>query len=227
MPAGGASGPDGLRPTHIKQIFGFGAGALRKRALSTLRDFCNTCLKGRSPAGIRPLFFGASLCALKKKDGGLRPIAIGLVMRRLISRACCLSFRDQAAKLLSPVQLGIGVKGGAEAAAHATRRFLSNCSNESGLVKLDFCNALCKQKSHGCLCQRTYSCTGTIPDYRLRHPVTIAVWKLCHRFFLRHTTRRSTWTVDFRIGYASHISFEHLPICRLVFRRRHNRRKQK
>ena len=48
---------------------------------------------------------------------------------------------DDMALLLSPRQLGFGVRGGAEAAVHAARHYLSNLSPECALVKLDFKNA--------------------------------------------------------------------------------------
>jgi len=43
--------------------------------------------------------------------------------------------------MLAPRQLGFGVKGGAEAAAHATRRFVDCMAETEVLVKLDFRNA--------------------------------------------------------------------------------------
>ena len=46
--------------------------------------------------------------------------------------------RDEKEPLLSPKQLGYGVKRGAEAAVHATRSFLTSLA---AVVKLDFQNA--------------------------------------------------------------------------------------
>ena len=44
-------------------------------------------------------------------------------------------------EMLSPIQLGVGVKGGCEAAVHATRRFLLSMPDSSVVAKLDFTNA--------------------------------------------------------------------------------------
>jgi hypothetical protein len=140
-PAGGAAGPDGLRPCHLKQMLGPRAGAAREAAQTALLDFCNLCLAGSVPPPIRPLLFGASLVAFRKADGGLRPIAIGLAVRRLFSRVACAAVREQAASLLAPRQVGIGISSGAEAAVHAARRFLASAPSGSGLLKLDFANA--------------------------------------------------------------------------------------
>ncbi len=49
---------------------------------------------------------------------------------------------DDMVALLAPQQLGYGVKGGAETAAHAARKFLVNMDSKCALVKLDFKNAL-------------------------------------------------------------------------------------
>ena len=43
--------------------------------------------------------------------------------------------------MLSPTQLGVGIKGGAEAAVHATRRYLQEMPKENLVAKLDFRNA--------------------------------------------------------------------------------------
>ena len=83
---GSAGGPDGLRPQHLTDLTSASAGDAGKRLLTRLTDFANLCLSGRVPAGIQPVFCGASLCALNKKDGGIRPIAVGSTLRRLTTR---------------------------------------------------------------------------------------------------------------------------------------------
>jgi len=58
------------------------------------------------------ILFGGRLVALNKKSGGIRPIAVGFTLRRLISK-CANSFA--VAKLttyFAPRQMGAGVKGG-------------------------------------------------------------------------------------------------------------------
>jgi len=54
----------------------------------------------------------------------------------------CQLFRSvQACSLLAPRQMGAGVKGGCEAAVHATLRFLGSLQPGSVIAKLDFSNA--------------------------------------------------------------------------------------
>ena len=78
---------------------------------------------------------------MKKKDGGLRPIAVGCTLRRIISKAICIAIRERAATALAPFQLGVGVPDGSVTAAHADRRFLGSAPAGSGILKLDFRNA--------------------------------------------------------------------------------------
>ncbi len=106
-----------------------------------LLAFATLVLDGRTPEEVRPFFFGASLVALQKKCGGIRPIAVGCTLRRLVAKVAGFSVADDKAALLAPHLLGYGVRGGAEAAVHAARKFLSNLDPEHAIVKLDFSNA--------------------------------------------------------------------------------------
>ena len=78
---------------------------------------------------------------MKIKDGGLRPIAIGLTLRRLASKIVNRWATDRLSSKLAPRQLGVGVRGGAEAIVHAARAFVESSSPFHALVKLDFRNA--------------------------------------------------------------------------------------
>ena len=97
-------------------------------------------LDGGVPVEIRPIFFGASLCALRKKYGGVQPITIGNTLQRLVSKVAVSACRDRCSNLLQPNQLGFGVKRVAEAAIHAARAFI-NSHDEMVLLKIDFTNA--------------------------------------------------------------------------------------
>lgn len=109
--------------------------------LQSLASFSTLVLEGRVPLAIRPFFFGASLVALEKKSGGVRPIAVGCTLRRLVAKIACQMVVEDMADLLSPRQLGYGVRNGAEAAVHATRLFLQDLEEEEAILKLDFSNA--------------------------------------------------------------------------------------
>ena len=83
FPNGSAGGPDGLRPQDLKHLTGPSSEGGGHALLSALASFLSLVLSGGTPLSIRPYFFGANLFALEKKDGGVRPIAVGCTLRRL------------------------------------------------------------------------------------------------------------------------------------------------
>ena len=58
-----------------------------------------------------------------------------------MAKVACRVVSDHCASLLKPQQLGVGVKGGAEALVHGACRYVDNLSPSHVLVKLDFKNA--------------------------------------------------------------------------------------
>jgi Reverse transcriptase (RNA-dependent DNA polymerase) len=139
FPMGSSGGPDGLRPQHVAELINdqdAGPGLLRATTA-----FINLLLDGVCPSELRSIFFGGTLFALRKSSGGLRPIAIGYVWRRLASKCANAYAIPRVTPHLTPRQLGVGVPGGCEAAVHATRRFMKNMDSGSVVVKLDISNA--------------------------------------------------------------------------------------
>jgi len=106
-----------------------------------LTSFVNLVLRGGVPLPVRAHFFGARLFALSKPGGGLRPIAVGLTLRRLVAKVANRSAVGRCASFLGPRQLGVGVKGGCEAAVHAARSYLEGCPADRGILKVDYKNA--------------------------------------------------------------------------------------
>jgi len=137
FPAGSAGGIDGMRPPHLKELTNVHTDDAGQRLISQLTEFVNVCLAGVVPIAIRPVFCGASLCALIKKDGGIRPIAVGCTLRRLVAKTASNLVQEKMAAQLAPIQLGFGVKQGTEAAAHAARRFWQDMPPGQALLKLD------------------------------------------------------------------------------------------
>ena len=78
---------------------------------------------------------------MRKKDGGIRPIAVDYTLRRLAAKCANSHVIERRSEELQPVQVGAGVPGGAEAAVHAVRRLINHMPDENVLVKLDFTNA--------------------------------------------------------------------------------------
>lgn len=124
-----AAGLDGIRPVHLKELTSASAGDADFRLLEHLAKLCNFLLSGQLNPEVCSYIYGASLCALSKKDGGIRPIAIGSAFRRLTAKLGCRAVREEMAAYLQPCQLGFGTRLGCEAAIHATRAFSVDSKN--------------------------------------------------------------------------------------------------
>ena len=84
-------------------------------------------------------FFGASLLAFNKHDGGIRPIAIGSTFRRLVSKLICQTIKNDSGIFFSPLKLGFATPMGCEKIIHAVRSYLhTNENSDEILLKLYF-----------------------------------------------------------------------------------------
>ena len=106
---GSSAGLDGLRPAHLKDLIGRSAGEAGVRLVTALTALVNQAIRG-----------------------GLRPIAVGCVYRRLATKVVLRSLTADLGHQLRPVQLGFGTAGGCEAVVHSSRRFMETM--ESGDV---------------------------------------------------------------------------------------------
>ena len=138
FPNGSAGGPDGLRPQHLKDLIGASAEG---SFFGTLTSFTNLVLEGKTPLTVCPTFLGASLIALNKKGGGVRPIATNISLRWLATKCLANKVRQSAKELLAPLQLGFGTSCGAEAAAHFSHLYLHNMPSTNLFLKFDLMNA--------------------------------------------------------------------------------------
>jgi hypothetical protein len=114
--------------------------------LENLTRFVNELIAGRVNHLIAPFLAGASLYALEKKGGGIRPLACGNLLRRLASKCICWVTRDHFKNHLAPHQVGVAVPGGVEIIIHEARHvrdlFIADKKYEKhGYLKVDFRNA--------------------------------------------------------------------------------------
>ena len=84
--AGSAPGPSGLRAEHLKEAVGRSQGN-GLACLASLTGVLNKMSAGLMPEEVAPYYCGANLFAALKKQGGIRPVAVGEVLRRLCSKA--------------------------------------------------------------------------------------------------------------------------------------------
>lgn len=108
-----------------------------------LAEVVQLLVRGDAPLEIAPHMAGAALHALPKPGGDVRPIAVGETLRRLASKCLCQAVREPAQRWLSPLQLGVAVSLGAEAAVHTARNWFHRNSGHANkaFLTIDFENA--------------------------------------------------------------------------------------
>ena len=143
FPTGSAAGASGTRPQFLKDILACPNKAVGDEALTSLTALTNHMVAGLAPRELAPFIAGAPLMALVKQGGGLRPIAIGETIRRLVSKCCCEATTEGAKIIFGPLQVGVATQGGAEASVHAARRLAQEFGEDPGkiMLKVDFSNA--------------------------------------------------------------------------------------
>jgi hypothetical protein len=160
FPAGTASGPSGLSVQHLADCCALPGSPL----IDPLRSLCQTLLTRRAPAGVQPTLFGARLVALVKKDGGLRPIACGEILRRLAGKVLCGLCKKALVKALLPVgQVGVGVPNGIEGLYFAARQAGMRIAPTFACLKLDLVNAFNEVSRHEVLAAVAADCPDALP----------------------------------------------------------------
>lgn len=92
----GSSGViDGIRPQHLKDLISGTNGEAGSKLLKSITSLTNLMLSGKVLDSIRRIIYGARLCALTKKDGGIRHIAIGSTFRRITAKIACYGVREE------------------------------------------------------------------------------------------------------------------------------------
>ena len=141
FPPGSAAGPSGLRPVHLRDCVrrpGVSSGLL-----IALRDLAQGFLGGSFPEAVAPLLCASNLVPLRKKDGGVRPVAVGDTVRRLCGK---ILLRHSAVKRevssLQPRQCGVGVQGACELVAMGLQSLASLAADQCWMaVQVDVANA--------------------------------------------------------------------------------------
>ena len=89
-----------------------------------------------------PHLCGATLLPCRKKSRGHRPIAIGEVLRRLVSKCLAIHSEWDAVSRFYSLQLGVGISGGCEAIVHTVNNLMTSLPDNKRLtLELDFSNA--------------------------------------------------------------------------------------
>lgn len=117
-------------------------GEAKNNLIAALTSLAGIILSGKVPTSTCPYLYGATLTALQKLCGGIRPIAVRNVWRRIAAKLVCRRVSSVLYNLFRQNQLGVGIKNGAEADAHASRIYF-NTKHESIKIflKIDVKNA--------------------------------------------------------------------------------------
>ena len=75
--------------------------------VNALTSFVSLVFNGNVPEEVHPLFFGARLTALSKKNGGVRPIAVGCTLRCLVAKVVSGLVSAEMSLSSSPKAVGI------------------------------------------------------------------------------------------------------------------------
>jgi len=90
FPRGTSPGASGLHAQHLVNVIsGHTTPSAEDCLLALTKLIVNFLLSGKVSPLLAPWIRGAPLTALLKKNGGVRPIAVGEVLRHLASRLCC------------------------------------------------------------------------------------------------------------------------------------------
>lgn len=135
-----ATGVLGIKVPLLKQMLQYDVSGVFTRAL---RVFVVSCANGKTPEVMRPFLAGASLTGLPKLPSGIRPIAAGEILRRIIAKATLSNAMAQLADFFGDFQLGVGRKGGIEHIVFAINKLVAeNVDNPDFVgVKVDMKNA--------------------------------------------------------------------------------------
>ena len=140
--SGAAGGLDGLTPQHLKDLTAKNLNG-SKELLGALAEFYNKIVfSGKIPDFVCPTYYGARLMGLSKKEGGIRPIAIGVTLRRLGGKISMGKLQQLCQNTFKPNQLGVCTRAGCEIAVHSLRRFAEReDASENIICKIDYHNA--------------------------------------------------------------------------------------
>ncbi|KAL8092032.1 hypothetical protein AgCh_034349 [Apium graveolens] len=132
----------GLRAQHLPDVLGGDASAIADDLLGSITGVVNLFLSGKCPAQLGEFIASAPLTPLVNPGGGISPIAVGTVWRRLVSKAAFSSVGSSMASYLRDFQFGVGIPGGCEAVVHSVNRLLEGIQQGDPLGPLLFALAL-------------------------------------------------------------------------------------
>lgn len=124
FPKGTSCGRDGLCAHHLVDVLSGAAATVADDLVLSISGVVNLWLDGKCPSELGEYIASAPLTSLLKPGGGLRPIAVGRVWRRLVSKVDAFAVGKDMTSYLGDYQFGVGAPVGGEGILHAVNRLL-------------------------------------------------------------------------------------------------------
>ena len=144
FPPASAGGPSGLRPQHLVDCLGSASTHAQSLLLEALCELCHRGLEGSLAPRAVAYLCAARLIPLKKADGGVRPIAIGETLRRIIAKfALRRPASSRAQCWMSPLQTAFVRGSPCETVGMGVQELVHQLSGREdwGLLQVDVRNA--------------------------------------------------------------------------------------
>jgi len=144
FPKATSPGGSGASATHLLELLRVPCTQEKTGLAAVLTAVVNRLAQGKVPKEMAQWIAAAPVTPLVKRDNGVRPIAVGETLRRLVGKVWMRRLKTRAMKFLTPHhQVGVAVSGGCEAIIHGARRCHTTHGDDNryGLLQIDFANA--------------------------------------------------------------------------------------
>jgi hypothetical protein len=98
-------------------------------------------VSGKFPQTLAQYYASARLIPLIKKNGGIRPLAVGDTLRRLACKLALTLIKVDIPAVFHPHQYGVGLPNGAETIIHSVASAMENLADDENILQIDFSNA--------------------------------------------------------------------------------------
>lgn len=90
------------------------------------------------PDNLVPYIMGTPLMPIRRPDGGVRPIAVGETLNRIVSSIAMSRVKTQAKHPRRPLQVGVATRTSTDTKIHGVRTWLDNLgdSGRYGMLQL-------------------------------------------------------------------------------------------
>ncbi|GJW21396.1 hypothetical protein Tco_0032018 [Tanacetum coccineum] len=136
FPRGTSCGRDGLRDQHLMDCLSSVVVANSDELVSLITQLVNLFLDGKCSKMLDEYIASALLTLLVKPRGGINPIVMGTVCRRLVSKVSAAMIGHSLDGYLNDLQFGVRVSGGGEAILHKLNRLIEDQGDDVGLSTL-------------------------------------------------------------------------------------------